>query len=155
MLLQESPGELVDFLEIPTGHVYPIVGLHDVPAANVLQPRDLSNPLYVLNEIIKSVVNTKDMREKYANDAVVHAELVTDDGSVVLFTETGLGQVRAVEADETPSDEEMAEFIRAHNMGVQAEQVSIKRAGVPWGTLLQVLLVLCVAGLVMERLVGR
>lgn len=93
LLLQDTPGELVDFEEIPCGHVYPMVGLHNDPVSSVLQQRGMDNPLWVLGELVKGILNTTCMRDKYGDSAIVHAELLTGNGPKVLFSEVGLGQV--------------------------------------------------------------
>lgn len=105
LLLQDVPCELEDWEEVPQGAVYPIYGLHDTSVAGVLVQRDMSNPVWVLNEIMRILLSAPLLLNQVKDKAIAHVEILTDTGSEVLLTEAGNGQVRVSRAEQSLAEQ--------------------------------------------------
>lgn len=94
LLIKDTPCELDDWEEVATG-VYPIPGLHNNTAASVMVQRDLTNPVWVINEIMRIMINTPLLLAQAKDKTIAHVELVTDKGPVTLLSEIGDGLIAA------------------------------------------------------------
>lgn len=125
-IMKEPSCELVDWMEVPRGYVFPTPGLHDTTAASTLFPRDMRDVQYVLPEIQQVLTKTPLFSEKVKNKVIAHVEILVDGKWTVLVSEI-------MASDATVATEPKAEAL-------QPNVAQIWRALWPWLVALIVLI---------------